>query len=124
MAAGVVTITYSLTGAAGCYSTRTLTVTPLAALRPRATNTEGNTMNIYPNPNGGTFTISGMLQEKGEVQIVVTNLVGQVVYDNHATINEKILHEQVQLGTSMPPGIYLLILRTLNEQLVFRIVVE
>jgi hypothetical protein len=126
MAAGVVTITYSLTGAAGCYSTRTLTVTPLAALRPGAANTEGSTIEIFPNPNKGTFTVSGIfssITEEEEAWLQVTDMHGRVVYTAHTTIYNSRIEEVVQLN-NVANGMYFVNINTAAQHTRLRVVVD
>ncbi len=80
---------------------------------------------ILPNPNNGTFTISGRIgNSKEEALLEVTNMLGQVVYRNKVTADNGLIQESVQLGGSIANGMYILNVQTLNENKVFHLVVE
>ena len=46
-------------------------------------------MNVYPNPNDGKFTISDMNTTVGEVDLVIVNNMGQIVYTEQLFSGQK-----------------------------------
>ncbi len=80
---------------------------------------------VLPNPNNGVFTISGRIGTAGEeATLEITNILGQVVYKNKITASNGLIQENVQLGRSVANGMYILNVRTLNDNKVFHLVVE
>lgn len=69
-----------------------------------------NDFSLYPNPNNGSFTLTGSLDamSNNEISIEVSNVLGQVVYMGNATLNNGKVNEQVLLGNSLPEGSYIL----------------
>lgn len=70
---------------------------------------EGSNIDIYPNPNNGTFTISmnkSWLQKTATAEI--SNIFGQTI--KHVTINE----EKQQLKIDAIPGTYFLKVKSTN----------
>jgi hypothetical protein len=127
-AAGTVTITYSIPSAAGCFATRALTVTPLSGISSNSTANEtvsNNTIEVYPNPNKGTFTVSGILaaNEQQEVWLEVTDVHGRVVYSKSTTNYNGRVEETVQLS-NIASGMYFIIIRTAAKQTTLYVVVE
>jgi hypothetical protein len=86
----------------------------------------GSDITVLPNPNKGNFTVKGSLGTVNdeEVSIEITDLLGQVVYKTHTMAHNGIINEQVQLGSSIANGMYLLNLRSDSGNSVFHIVVE
>ena len=86
--------------------------------------TEGD-ITVLPNPNKGTFSIKGTIGTTDEdVQIVITDMLGQQVYTTTATTHSGILNEQVQLSNTIANGMYLLSIHTAAGNRVFHVVVE
>src|SRR5690606_16819361 len=77
-------------------------------------------LGIYPNPNAGSFVVKGTV-EAGPVQLQVVNAIGQVVYNYTPVVKNGQLNEQVQLGSEVANGVYLLRIvgNDANEQLKF-----
>lgn len=68
-----------------------------------------HSIDIYPNPNSGTFIIRSELLQQGVVALKMTNTLGQVVH--HENIAPKQNANTVQVSTkNIIPGIYLLTL--------------
>lgn len=86
----------------------------------------GNDIVLLPNPNKGTFTVKGSLANTTahEVTIEVTNMLGQVVFTNKVNVQNGKLNEAIQLNSSLANGMYLLNLRSENENTVFHFVIE
>ena len=81
---------------------------------------------LSPNPNKGQFTISGNVGIAGESEytLEITDLLGQVIYKTVVTAHNGQLNERVVLDNSVANGMYLLNLRSGNDNRVFHMVVE
>ncbi len=81
--------------------------------------TEGKQLHIYPNPNGGSFTLHYNLPETKEVLITITDVLGRVVFreKNTANINTK----TIQLKDK---GMYLINLEYGGNTVQEKIIVE
>jgi len=82
-------------------------------------------MSLVPNPNKGDFTVKGSLSSAAdqEVTLEVTDLIGQVVYSAKANAVGGNVNEHIQIG-NLANGMYLLNLRSDNENIVFHFVIE
>ncbi len=111
-------------------------VTPRIALSPGFTmmvttglwevTKNGNSFTVNPNPNSGSFSISGKLASvlQSDVHVSVINVIGQTVYDGSAIVKNGLLREQISLPPGTPTGTYLLTVTSDGEQAIFRMVVE
>ena len=81
---------------------------------------------LFPNPNRGAFTIRGKTGDIGDavVSAEIQNTVGQVVYRKTVTVKNGMINEQIQPDNPLSKGMYLLVLNTGGENIVFRFVVE
>ncbi len=88
----------------------------------------GGDVRVIPNPNKGTFTVKGTLAQVAtgdeEVSIEITNMLGQVVYNNKVIVHNGSINEQVQLNNTLANGMYLLNLRSGADHKVFHFVIE
>jgi len=89
-------------------------------------NVAAGDLTVLPNPSKGTFTVKGTTGNTTDEDITleVTDLVGQVVYRSPATAKGGRIDTQVQLGSNIANGMYLLNVHTENGNRVFHIVVE
>jgi uncharacterized protein YjdB len=79
---------------------------------------------VYPNPNNGAFTIKGAIGNTDEeVNIVVTDLLGQEVYRTSAVAQKGLLSAEVQLTKSVANGMYLVSINTTEGVRVFHMAV-
>ncbi|MEM6265034.1 MAG: T9SS type A sorting domain-containing protein, partial [Bacteroidota bacterium] len=96
----------------GCASTSTVTVAGcgFAIGIEDALNAGINTVDLYPNPNSGNFTLNVEMAEVSDLNITVLNVTGKQVYSLNASqvLNFK---EGINIG-NQPAGIYLLRLST------------
>lgn len=94
--------------------------TGVANVSPEFENVE-----LFPNPNNGSFTLKGLLNNIGDgnVAIDVTNAIGQTVYTGNAPIVNGALEHAVQLN-DLPTGVYMLRLNKDGMGKVFRFVRE
>ncbi|GAA4467695.1 hypothetical protein GCM10023093_24000 [Nemorincola caseinilytica] len=75
---------------------------------------------LAPNPNSGTFTVSGSVPRNGsKVTLQVTDMLGQVVYTGAAQPKGDVLNETLNLDNSLANGMYLLHLSTGTESRTF-----
>ena len=81
---------------------------------------------VVPNPNRGAFTVRGTLSSTTDQQVTMelTDILGQVVFHNTAQAIGGKLNEHVQLANNLANGMYLLTVRTGEENRVFHIVIE
>lgn len=79
---------------------------------------------LYPNPNSGTFTVKGNLEgiSGNKVSLDIVNALGQLVHTETATLNSNELDQTVQLQ-NIPTGIYLLRVSSDNQSKTFRFTV-
>ncbi|MBX7243323.1 MAG: T9SS type A sorting domain-containing protein [Bacteroidia bacterium] len=77
---GPYTITYSYTDANGCSGTATQTVEVVYGV---GIDNESllKDMHVFPNPNNGTFHLTFDVIQNAEVSVKVTNITGQVVWE-------------------------------------------
>jgi photosystem II stability/assembly factor-like uncharacterized protein len=80
---------------------------PLSAFLPASDITGHNLVNIYPNPNEGTFDLSLNLDEPQNILLKVFNINGQLVYSEYV---EKITRNEVRnINLNNPArGLYIL----------------
>lgn len=71
-------------------------------------------ISLMPNPNNGTFSVKGSLatMNNQDVTIEVTNMIGQVVYRQNATVRNGEVNELIQLNGIVANGAYLLNFRS------------
>ncbi len=60
---------------------------------------------IYPNPSDGQFRIQLNGYESTNMQVIITNSIGQVVYANMMNVNDAVFVNEVDLS-SLPAGSY------------------
>ena len=108
VAAGIDTIVYTVTNGCGSATAklrvRVLSTTACHTYAEYLTNVTMTELKIFPNPNEGAFIVnllSAVADE--EVQIVITNIVGEKVKTFATTTNKA-----VDIKLNEAPGIYLL----------------
>lgn len=103
--------TYTVIGssAAGCTNTRTVSVTVSACTGITETQQANGTMNIYPNPNSGEFTI--IPTEKGVYSII--NSIGQTVDMIDVKEDQQSIHV-----SGLADGIYYVIGRSSKAKII------
>jgi hypothetical protein len=84
-----------------------------------------NDILLVPNPNSGIFTIQGTMAHATNeaITIAVTDMLGRVVYKKEITATNGKLNEQINLGSNIASGIYLLGLRSAEGDTVIHFVV-
>jgi hypothetical protein len=129
---GVTMIHYTLP-ITGCVESATVTVNNCgrtADSTDTATSVQtvaiGDDIQLFPNPNKGSFTIKGTLstQEDEEAAIEITDMLGQVIYQNKILTQGGNINEQIQLSRSLANGMYIVSLRSATDNKVFHVVIE
>ncbi len=69
---------------------------------------------LSPNPNNGTFTLSGNTGGVGnaEIHITITNMLGQVVHQQELSVTNGTINAEINLNNSLANGMYLLNMNT------------
>lgn len=80
-------------------------------------------INLYPNPNNGSFNLSGTIKSGNELSIEVLNAIGQIVYTENVPVINNSLSKQVNL-TGMANGVYILRLKSGGESRIMRFTLE
>jgi hypothetical protein len=83
---------------------------------------EGSEINLYPNPNNGSFVIEGHLSQMKEVVLEIFNETGKLIWNRKISNETGTLHESVDLGNAFK-GLYLLRVRTKSGMINRRIVI-
>ena len=84
-----------------------------------------NTFTLMPNPNEGSFTIQGVLKSQSDnVNIAVTNMLGQTIFKKTAVAKNGKIYELVILEKSIPSGMYLVTVTSGESRAVFHVVID
>ena len=129
VALGTSNISYTLS--TGCYAVKAVSVTPTGHRFAPAGSTASvaenglNSIIAAPNPSKGFFTVSGSLGEGSDIEVTfeVTNLSGQIVHSVRTIAVKGIVNEEFRLN-NLPNGMYLLNVKTEQENKVFHLVLE
>ncbi len=81
---------------------------------------------VVPNPNRGAFTVKGTMASATDQQVTLelTDVLGQVVFHNTSQAPGGKLNEHVQLANNLANGMYILTVRSGDENRMFHIVIE
>jgi len=80
---------------------------------------------VIPNPNKGDFMIKGTLGAMTEdVNLEITDVLGQVVYKNKITASNGKLNEHIILPGQLANGMYILSVHTGEESKIFHMIIE
>ncbi len=100
-----------------------ISVSVTSGVQSVAANTSKFT--LLPNPNNGDFTINGSQVGADEnVNIVVTDLLGQTVYTKAVSAKGGNVNEHISLGRTLARGTYLVSVTSGNTHTVFHIVID
>jgi hypothetical protein len=64
-------------------------------------------VNIFPNPNNGSFTFAYDGEEYGDAVLQVINSMGQMIYNTNVNVSEGGYTHELQLGDTATKGIYI-----------------
>ncbi len=69
-----------------------------------------STLSLFPNPNNGTLLLSGKINTSANnnINIEISDMLGRTIYSSKATPANGLLHEQINLGSNVADGSYLL----------------
>ncbi len=114
---GSVQITHAVTNPDG---TIAATITQLAV------NAHPFEVKLVPNPNSGSFTISGSIgTNKDEMLTVeITNMLGQVVYNNRALATGGVIAREILMGDILTNGMYVLNVKSASGSKTVHFVIE
>ena len=81
---------------------------------------------VVPNPNNGAFTVKGIMGTTQDVEVTleVTDVLGQVIYNNKVTATGGKISETISLNSTLANGMYMLDMHTATEHKVFHFVIE
>jgi hypothetical protein len=83
-----------------------ITVTPPNGI---ANLNGGSNLKLAPNPNAGSFQLSGVVAGgTGVAEIKILNLLGTVVYTAQAKLNDQKMNHEVKLADELASGMYLI----------------
>ena len=82
--------------------------------------------NLEPNPNKGSFTITGNLKNPADDQVtlIVTDMLGQTVFTQPIHAQNGTISNKVELPSNTANGVYLVNLTSGSDHVVFHIVVD
>ena len=117
VAAGFANITHTINDNNGESYTETTPVT---------VNSAASDIHVLPNPNNGTFTIKGKLSAMAgaEVNLKITDMLGQEIYRQVITTQDGFINEQIKLGSTLANGMYILNLKSGSENSLLHFVIE
>ena len=117
------TIRYIVTNACGTYTVTyaiyVRTATQCATGINEATEGHAAELNLFPNPNSGTFTMQLLSATDEDVHVIITNIVGEKVREFVTTTNKA-----VEIRLDPAAGIYLLSGSTAHGSYMAKVVVD
>lgn len=92
----------------------------------KSTSAFENKLTLYPNPNNGSFILSGTLDTKNakDASYQVFNIAGQLIAEGKIGTQQQSLSQQIDLGKDMQPGQYLIKINTDNEYKLINFVIN
>ena len=82
----------------------------------------GVVLNIYPNPSNGKFVVESNELPKGDRSIVITNIIGEIIYQRSLKSSGN-LNEEIDLS-SIDSGIYLMKVTAGEKQIINKLMVN
>ncbi len=124
VAMGSLYISYTI-AATGCIATAPMMVNSCRIANDNSAGTLQSQLTLMPNPNNGSFTLSGVLKTTNdqEATIRIANMLGQVVLNNAVSVKNGLINEQINLNSAIAAGNYILYFTTENEIAVMHLVV-
>ena len=88
-------------------------------------NAANSDVKLIPNPNKGTFSISGTLGTtvNEEVTVEITDMIGQVIYTTKTMSQNGAIDQKIQLGNNVANGTYLLSIHSESTNQVYHLVI-
>ena len=83
-------------------------------------------LSVVPNPNKGTFTVTGIMGTTQDVGVAfqIIDVLGQVIYSARGVALGGKVSETISLNSALANGIYMLDVRSGNDHKVFHFVIE
>lgn len=72
----------------------------------------GGSLQLYPNPNNGSFTIKGNVANNNIIDLTIINKLGQTVHQTTIHPQHNTINQQITINKELAAGVYLLQLRT------------
>jgi hypothetical protein len=81
---------------------------------------------LVPNPNKGSFIVKGTIGNtvSNELNMDVTDMLGQIVYSAKVTAKNGVIDEKVQINNTLANGMYILNLRSETSSKAFHFVLQ
>jgi len=90
-------------------------------------NSGAANLSIVPNPNNGTFTLAGTMEENSTdktVKIEIVNILGEILHTAQSEVKNGNLHYDIELQNTIANGIYFVKVSNGNTSQVVRFVVN
>jgi uncharacterized protein YjdB len=117
---GIDTILYMVSNLCGTDSAKkSMTIIDCSLLKVLSTTNTSSAIQVYPNPNDGTFAINLLSDCDENTTVIVTNLVGEKI--NEITANTNNL---VHLKLKVSPGVYFISGTTSHRKYFAKIIIE
>lgn len=97
----------------------------VTVLDPSGTSTLSHTsIQLHPNPNSGSFEITGLPQTwiSEEISLTLTNMLGQKAYEQRMTPGENTIH--INVDQALPGGVYIITFGTKQEKTSMRFLLK
>ena len=126
-----ITVTCTVTGNSPCDTgsltgtSAPLTIYGLGYLSVNTVTTGGNDLSLFPNPNAGSFILSGKLSavSNKNVSLAVADMLGRTVYTGETTPQNGSIHAEIKLDNDIAAGTYLLRVNTESGTETFHFVI-
>jgi hypothetical protein len=119
MSGGWDTVSYSVTNGCGTKTT-TYAVHVKSSVGVNTVNAAGaEELQVYPNPNTGSFNINLISDNNEQVEVTVYNVIGSLIKTFHCTANGP-----VKVDLDQPAGIYLVTATTTQGRYVARVLLN
>jgi len=119
---GLDTVVYTVTNPCGtAYAEYPIEILPYSVCDPAGVGTIGmdvSALTIHPNPNGGTFTMTLTSSLNEQVEVTVTNVLGETITSLTTTTNKA-----TDVRLNVAPGIYMISAKTPSSKYTARIVI-
>jgi len=81
-------------------------------------------LQLFPNPNSGTFSVAGTDVSGKEVLIEMTNVLGQLVYRGAAPVIDNKLEARITSPSALTGGTYIVTVKSQNGNKVFHVTID
>jgi len=82
-----------------------------------------STIQLIPNPNSGTFSITGIPQpNSGDISLTVCDVLGQVVYTR--SVKASAAEEVVELNNTLANGMYIINIKSADESKALHFIIK